>query len=307
MVLRFAQAGLLIFSMAVAIRGLAEIDTNEVLSTAAQLSALSGEQASQRIPVSITGVVTLAESTWGGLFFVQDSTGGVFVNYHDSPPTLGDLVQVDGVSHEGGFAPDIFKPKWKKLGTAPLPEARPVSVERLVSGTEDGRRVEVSGVVRSVRVQGKQLILQLAQGGYRFRAYARVSGNVDAKSLVGAAVRVRGTAAAAFNQRLRQILGVNIYMPQESDFIIDHMPSTALAELPLASLRGILQYRRNESDELRIRVRGVVTYQRPGVDIFLQDQTDGLQVRTRETNTFAPGEIVEAVGFPVMEGDLPVL
>jgi len=307
--LRSAQAGLLIFWIAVANRGLAASATNEseVLSTAAELSSLPGERAAERIPVSITGVVTLAEPTWGGLFFVQDSTGGVFVNNHGPPPALGDLVQVDGVSHEGGFAPDIFQSKWKKLGTSPLPEARPVSVERLVSGAEDGRRVEVSGVVRSLRVEGKQLVLQLAQGGYRFRAYAKVPTNVDAKSLVGATVRMRGTAAAAFNPRLRQILGVNIYVPQESDFRIDHMPGKALTELPLTSLRGILQYHRNEPDELRIRVRGVVTYQRPGLDIFLQDQTDGLQVRTRETNTFAPGEIVEAVGFPVMEGNLPVL
>src|SRR5262249_19328104 len=87
----------------------------------------------------------------------------------------------------------------------------------------------------------------------------------------------------------------------------DHLPSTAISELPLASLRGILQYRRNESGELRIRVRGVVTYQRPGEDIFLQDESDGLQVRTRDTNSIAPGEIVEAVGFPVMERNLPVL
>jgi signal transduction histidine kinase len=306
-VVRTARAVLLIFFMTVAIREVAATDTNEVLSTAAQLSALSGEQASQRIPVSITGVVTLTYPSWGGLFFVQDSTAGVFVNNLGPPPAVGDLVQVNGVSHEGGFAPDVSQPKWKKLGTAPLPEARPVSVERLASGAEDGRRVEVSGVVRLVRAEGKRLMLLLAQGGYRFRAYARVSENLDAKSLVGAAARVRGTAAAAFNPRLRQILGVNIYMPQESDLIIDHMPSRAIAELSLASLRGILQYRPNESDELRIRVRGVVTYQRPGVDIFLQDQTDGLQVRTRETDTFAPGEIVEAVGFPVMEGGLPVL
>jgi len=72
-------------------------------------------------------------------------------------------------------------------------------------------------------------------------------------------------------------------------------------------LRSILQYHRNDSDGLRIRVRGVVTYQRPGEDIFLQDETDGLQVRYRHTNSFALGEIVEAVGFPVMERNLPVL
>ena len=305
--LRSAQAGLLIFSMAVANRGLSATATNEVLSTAAELLSLTGEQATQSIRVSITGVVTLAEPTWGGLFFVQDSTGGVFVNNQGPRPTVGDLVEVSGLSHAGGFAPDVVSPTWKKVGMAPLPEARPVSVERLVSGAEDGRRVEVSGVVRSVRVEGKQLALELAGGGYRFRARALASTNVDAQSLVGATVRVRGTAAASFNSRLRQILGVNIFMPQESDFIIDRLPSRAIPELPFASLRGILQYHRNESEELRIRVRGVVTYQRPGQDIFLQDETDGLQVRSRETNIFAQGEIVEAVGFPVMENHLPVL
>jgi signal transduction histidine kinase len=270
--------------------------------------SLTTEQATQGIQISISGVVTLSEPTWGGLFFVQDSTGGVFVNNKDPRPALGDLVEVTGVSHAGGFAPDIVSPEWKKVGTAPLPEARPVSVERLMSGAEDGNRIEVSGVVRSARVESnQQLTLELAEGGYRFRARPRVSTNVDAKSLIGATVRVRGTAAASFNARLRQILGVNIFMPQESDFIIDHLPSTATSELPLTSLRGILQYRRNESDELRIRVRGVVTYQRPGEDIFLQDETDGLQVRSRDTNTFAPGEIIEAVGFPIMERNLPVL
>jgi signal transduction histidine kinase len=269
--------------------------------------SLTDEQATQSIRISITGVVTLAESTWGGLFFVQDSTGGVFVNNQNPRPAVGDVVQVTGVSHAGGFAPDIMSPEWKKLGTAPLPEPKPVSVERLMSGAEDGNRVEVSGVVRFARKEGELLLLELAAGGYRFRAHPRTSTNLVGKSLIGATVRVRGTAASSFNRQLRQILGVNLYMPHESDLIIEHLPGTPISELPLASLRGILQYHRNDSDELRIRVRGVVTYQRPGQDIFLQDETDGLQVRYRQTNRFAPGEIVEAVGFPVMDRNLPLL
>src|SRR6266705_193102 len=304
---RSAPAGLLIFSLALAIPGVSRAATNQVLTNVAAIMSLSDEQATQSISISITGVVTLAESTWGGMFFVQDSTGGVFVNNKNPRPAVGDVVQVIGVSHAGGFAPDIMSPKWKKLGTAPLPEPKPVSVERLMSGAEDGNRVEVSGIVRFARADGKLPLLEVAAGGYRFRAHPRGSTNLEPNSLIGATVRVRGTAAASFNRELRQILGVNIYMPQESDFIIEHLPGTAISDLPLASLRGILQYHRHDSNELRIRVRGVVTYQRPGVDIFLQDETDGLQVRYRHTNSFAPGEIVEAVGFPVMERNLPVL
>src|SRR5262249_21302612 len=52
---------------------------------------------------------------------------------------------------------------------------------------------------------------------------------------------------------------------------------------------------------------GVVTYQRPGIDVFLHDETGGLQVEFPETSIFAPGEIVEAIGFPVVERYLPIL
>src|SRR6266576_2105346 len=304
--LRPAQAGILIVSVAFATPS-GSAAANEGLTNVAAIMSLTDEQATQSIRISITGVVTLAEPTWGGMFFVQDSTGGVFVNNQNPRPAVGDVVQVTGISHAGVFAPDIMSPKWKKLGTSPLPEAKPVSVERLMSGAEDGNRVEVSGVVRFARKEGELLLLELAAGGYRFRAHPRASTNLLANSLIGATVRVRGIAAASFNRQLRQILGVNLYMPHASDLIIEHLPSTPISELPLASLRGILQYHRNDSDELRIRVRGVVTYQRPGEDIFLQDETDGLQVRYRQTNRFAPGEIVEAVGFPVMERNLPVL
>ncbi len=304
--LRPAQAGILIVSVAFATPS-GSAAANEVLTNVAAIMSLTHEQATQSIRLSITGVVTLAEPTWGGLFFVQDSTGGVFVNNQNPRPAVGDVVQVTGVSHAGGFAPDIMSPIWKKLGTAPLPEPKPVSVERLMSGAEDGNRVEVSGVVRFARKEGELLLLELAAGGYRFRAHPRAYTNLDGKSLIGATIRVRGTAAASFNRELRQIIGVNLYMPNESDLIIERLPSTAISELPLGSLRSILQYHRNDSDELRIRVRGVVTYQRSGEDIFLQDETDGLQVRYRHTNSFAPGEIVEAVGFPVMERNLPVL
>src|SRR5437773_2418170 len=304
---RSAQAGVLVFAMALAIPAISGAATNQVLTKVAAIMSLTHEQATQSIVISITGVVTLAEPTWGGMFFVQDSTGGVFVNNKNPRPAVGDVVQVIGVSHAGGFAPDIMSPIWKKLGTAPLPEPKPVSVERLMSGAEDGNRVEVSGVVRFARKEGELLLLELAAGGYRFRAHPRASTNLVANSLIGATVRVRGTAAASFNRKLRQIIGVNLYTPHESDLIIEHLPSAPISELPLASLRGILQYHRNDSDELRIRVRGVVTYQRPDQDIFLQEETDGLQVRYRHTSRFAPGEIVEAVGFPVMERNLPVL
>jgi len=90
------------------------------------------------------------------------------VNNTNTRPAVGDAVQVTGVSHAGGFAPDIMSPTWKKLGTAPLPEPKPVSVERLMSGAEDGNRVEVSGIVRFARADGKLILLEVYSGRLPF-------------------------------------------------------------------------------------------------------------------------------------------
>src|SRR5579859_874801 len=166
------------------------------LTNASAVLALSAPDALTGMPVFVTGVVTAAETTkdWNGRFFVQDNSGGVFVDNHDAPqPAPGDLVQVWGVTHPGGYAPVISRPHWKKIGTAPLPVARPVSSERLLSGVEDSQRVEVSGMIRSAMISGDRIGIELASGGDRFRAYFPVSPAVDPGSLVGARVTVRGT------------------------------------------------------------------------------------------------------------------
>jgi signal transduction histidine kinase len=284
--------------------------TKKVLTRAADILSLTAAQAKERISVSITGVVTVAETTpnWKGKFFVQDVTGGVFVNNKESrQPSVGDLVVVNGATHPGGYAPDIVRPQWEKIGTAPLPAAKPVSAEQLMSGTEDGQRVEVSGIVRSAQRVDTKLILELASGGYRFHVFAPGSLNIDPDTLIGATVHVRGTSAATFNAPLRHMLTVAMYVPLPSDFIVDHLPDPAIFSEPFTPLNGIAQYRKNATPDGRIRVKGIVTYQRPGEDIFLHDATGGLQVKCDDTNIYEPGEVVEAVGFPSLERFLPVL
>src|SRR5437899_7264372 len=64
---------------------------SEEITTASQILALPGEKASRAIPVKIRGVVTVAEKYWGGRFFIQDESGGVFVdNISTAQPSTGD-------------------------------------------------------------------------------------------------------------------------------------------------------------------------------------------------------------------------
>src|SRR5262245_30944319 len=81
---------------------------NEIFTNAADILALAPDHAAQKIAVSITGVVTVAEPNWRGRYFVQDASGGVFINNTNSkPPSPGDLVEVTGETMPGGYAPCI--------------------------------------------------------------------------------------------------------------------------------------------------------------------------------------------------------
>jgi signal transduction histidine kinase len=257
----------------------------------------------------VRGVVTAAEPNWDGRFFVADASGGVFVDNVGHPkPALGDLVEVTGVSHPGGYAPVISKPHWKKIGTAPLPEAKTVALENLMSGTEDSQRVAVSGIVRTAHVFVDRLWLEVMTDGYRLRVYAPIPPGLDPQSLIGDKVLLKGTIAAAFNGHLRHFITVTLFVPQLSDFIIQEKAAANPFDEPLTPLDAIAQYRKNNPLGNRVHVKGVITYQANGSDFFIQDKTTGgLQIKSAQKESMTPGEVVEAVGFAAVENYLPVL
>ena len=228
-------------------------------------------------------------------------------NISDQHPVPGDLVRVTGVSHPGGFAPIITQPRWEKLGTAPLPPAKPVPIEELMAGIEDSQRVEISGTVRTVRADEYALVFQLMSAGYRLQAIVPLTAVPEPQLLVGAKVRVRGTAAATFKPQLRQLVTVNLFVPIAEDFVVETMESVNPFEKEPIAIARLAQYRRADAPGERVRVRGTVTYQRPGEDLFLHDATGGLQVKSQQPLTIGRGTVVEAVGFADFENFLPVL
>jgi len=278
------------------------------ITNAADVLALTAEEALKGLPIKVRGVVTLAEPTWGGRFFIQDETSGVFVeNLSTNRPEVGDVLIVSGESHPGAFAPIITRPKWTRVGTAPLPEARSVPIEQIMSGAEDGQRVEVVGIVRSFAVGKSNIDLDIASGGYRLHAFPKNQPSLDPQKLIGARVRIKGTVAASFNAELRHLVSVVLFVPLFSDVVIEKTEAVNPFDEPILPLRAIAQYRKGLLPGKRVRVKGVVTLQRPGEDLFLEDLAGGLHVKSRQLQTFAPGDVIEAVGFPDFEHFLPVL
>ncbi len=297
-----------VFVLANTIQGISAQEPDAVLTNASAILALSGEQAAQGIKISIKGVVTAAEPTWGGRFFIQDSSAGVFVeNISKFQPNPGDVLVVSGVSYPGGYAPIISKPNWMKVGEAPLPPARPVAIEQLMLGAEDGQRIEISGVIREAETTNNLLQIDLSSGGYRIRVYAPISPGIDPRKLVGSKVDVKGTPATDYNAPLRRLLSVDVYVPIPDDFVIEKAAAADPFGGPLTLISHIAQYRAGRSYEDRIHVKGVVLYQRKGEDLFIRDATGGLQIKSGQIQSVAKGDVVEAVGFPAFENFLPVL
>jgi signal transduction histidine kinase len=284
-----------------------------VLTNAIQVLSLPGEQAWGK-EVLIRGVVTAAQpstasrTNWAGKFFVQDATAGVFAE--DSAgrqPAPGDFVEVKGTSHPGGFAPFISYASWTKLGTAELPEAKLVPIEQLMAGIEDSQRVEISGIIRSFRDDMPLVIYDVASGGFRLSVFAPPVAGIANEDLIGARVRVRGTASTFYSWQLRQLITVELHVPAAADFVIEKAPPGDPFAAPVLPLNRLGQYHQGRDLGERVHVKGMLTYQRPGEDLFLQDATSGLQVRSRQLTRLNPGDIVEAVGFLVFDQYLPVL
>lgn len=264
--------------------------------------------AEKNLPVILRGIVTAAEPDWDGKFMVQDDSGGIFVTTTGRQPAVGDLIELRGTTSPGAFAPVIRRAEWRKLGTAPLPPGRQVTVERLMAGGEDSQRVEVTGLVRAVTLSAtRKLQIDLALGAARIRVFPKLPPNLNPQALIAAKVRVRGTVTTSFNALLRQLTAVNLFVPLAEDFeVIEREAHPPFDREPVA-LAEVARYRPAASLGERVRVRGVVTLQRPGLDLFLQDATGGLHVETTQPVHLAAGTLVDAFGFLEVSGYQPVL
>ena len=101
-----------------------------------QAHTLTEEQANQKYPLHFLVVVTYATD---GDMFVQDSTGGIWVNRpHGLPlPSVGNLLDLEGVTSQTDFAPDIAQPRWRVVGEAPMPQPERPTYDQMASTSED--------------------------------------------------------------------------------------------------------------------------------------------------------------------------
>ncbi|MSU57360.1 MAG: hypothetical protein EXS35_04120 [Pedosphaera sp.] len=283
--------------------------SGEELRTAAAVRGLTVEQAQQRTPVRLRGIVTFFDES---LFsrFVQDETAGIYLRDSTNMPPLtpGQLVEVEGTASPGEYAPIVVPKRVRVVGEAPLPTPKPVTYEQLASGTEDSQFVEIAGIVRSVQpLEGSQYhLIEIATGGGRLSVYARQLPVKRTEELLDSTVRVRGVCATQFNHQ-RQLFAIRLMVPRAEDLVIEQpalKDPFAIAARPIGSL---LQFAPQESFGHRVKLAGTVIYYQPGKALFLQDGEQGVEVQTKLNEPLQVGDRVEALGFVSQAEYTPVL
>jgi len=297
------------FALATCLLLLPAIARAEELRTADQVRRLTPEQAEKHLEVRLKGVVTFYDADLYSRF-IQDETAGIYFQEMNNGPALrpGQLVEIEGQTGAGEYAPIVIPRSIKVLGEGTMPVAKPVSLEQLVSGREDSQFVEVIGTVRSVRFENesRSFLIELVIGGERFTAYSRQLPVTNTEELVESEVKVRAVCSTLFN-RLRQMFGFRLLIPRETDLVIEKPASANPFDISSKGISSLLQFPAQGTFGHRVKVVGTVVYQESGVALFIQDEREGLYCQTRQRVPIQAGDQVEVLGFPAKGEYTPVL
>jgi signal transduction histidine kinase/DNA-binding response OmpR family regulator len=277
------------------------------LTRVKQIRQLSMEQAGRKYPVRLRGVVTYFDPSSESMF-LQDGTGGIWARHPRGGARLqaGQWIDLQGITMPG-FAPSIDEPRWKVLGTAPLPAPRRVPFEQLESTAEDGRWQEVVGVVRAARLESSRRLLRISVAvlGGRVTVLVPDQETVPA-GLVDAKIRARGVAGARFNRR-QQLIGVNLCVPDLRQIkVLEPAPADPFAA-PAEPIALLNRFAFHWGPNRRVRIVGTVTAQMREQVIYVADESGSLYVETAQEVSFHPGDRVEVVGFRGVVDSRPAL
>ncbi len=282
-------------------------EAGTVITNAAAVRNLTPAEAARKSPLLLHAVVTFIFDRHA--CFVQDQTAGIFVGNGVEFPemSVGDLVEVTGVSGPGEYAPTVTPTLIKVLGHAKLPVPLKVTYDDLLRGQKDSQWVEVSGLVHAVVADrtGSQT-LELNTGGGRLAVLVPDTLKTNLDYLVDSQVRIQGVCGSWFN-RQRQLFGIRLLSPGIGQIVVDNPPAVDVLTQPCQPIGDLMLYAPNVSYGRRVKVAGTVLLQQPGRAIFVQDDQHGLFAQTLQPGILQPGDRVQLIGYPVNGEYTPTL
>jgi signal transduction histidine kinase/DNA-binding response OmpR family regulator len=274
------------------------------LTRAVDVHSLPEAEARRGYPVHLDAIVTFYNPV-GRNLVVQDDTDGVYVWVGDQPnPDLhaGEKVVVDGFSGPGDFAAVVVQPRIRVVGKDSLPEPLRLNTDQVVSGSADCRWVEVRGVVSSVRLFERSAYMTIGSGPRRYELFVARQ-QEEPRHLLHSRIVARGVLLPRFN-RNRQLTGVGVRVP---DMAFISMEGSAVHGATQGSLASLMRFSKDRVGDEPARVRGTVLLTHPFGPTYLGDDSGALEVPTHGEVHLAPGDVVDATGFPSSNVLHPVL
>ena len=285
-----------------------------VLTHAAQLRELPPSETAKALPISLSGVVIDKADPGQRAVILEDGNTGIYVrpagtNDLFGPFRRGDLLNIQGVTDPGQFAPIVDATHVQKLGTRQIPAPTPVTYQQLITGALDAQWVEIRGVVRRDYMadarRNLQSIILAADGGLLTVGFFPPAGetiHVDSE------VRVRAVCFYQFDQK-RQALMAVLHVPRGEYVLVEkpaptdpfNMPLRPAANFMIFSPKNLYTYAH------RIHVRGVVTCCHPGAFVWIRDDNIGLGIQTAQNDELMPGDEIDVLGFPTFGTYPPTL
>ena len=283
------------------------------LTSARAAHDLSLAEARRAYPVHLRTTVTYYDpyiDARHGALFVCDSTGCIFVRIARLPESAlhaGDVVEIEGVTGPGDYAPVIDPAQVDVVGHGGLPaQAIKATVPQALSGSVDGQWVEIEGVVHSVHLSEHNYVVEIATRQGDIAATSVRRPGEDYASLTDALIRLRGNEAPMFNGKL-QMIGAHLYFPSlETVKILRPTPVDPFA-VPPQPVSELQQFSPGAELVHRVRVQGRVTLQWPGRLLCIQQGSDGICVQPDEANLVPVGGLVDVIGFPQIRDFKPTL
>jgi signal transduction histidine kinase/CheY-like chemotaxis protein len=300
----------------------------EILHTAQEVRRITREESRTPHRVVLSGVVTFIDRE-RGLMFVQDRTGGIFVDDAANVPVeAGDFVGLRGDVAYSDYAPEIAHPQVRRIGKGRFPRPVKVRFDDLTSTRQDSQFVTMQGIVRSVSEESVRtyaspfverygnswtedaprgrLRLDLAAGVGRVAVYIKNFDRAAAESLIDCNVEVTGVVATSFNLN-NQTIGWFILLDSLRTLRVQERSSAdpfSESETPISSL---LKFNPRGNPEHRVKVRGVVTFRCPGKAMYVQDASGSIRVESRDASPAEVGEEIDVAGFAAIGATQAVL
>src|SRR6266849_5790816 len=279
-----------------------------VLRTAEQIHLLTREEAARAQHAVIRGVVTCSLPDFEAAV-IQDSTRGIYIDGLSptlcEPPRMGELLEVEGVTDPGEFAPRLHAVRITRLGTGELPAPVQPTWDQLINGSLDTQFVEIQGIVTSVGAGGVTL---LTHGGkIKAELFGMSSGtNGDAlKRYENSLIRLRCCLFASWDPATHQVRVGEVRIFTLSVTVDEPAPVDVFAVTPKRA-PDLLLFDPQASALRRAKVFGQIVHKREG-EYYMMDVTNGLRFVPKEAASLEIGDLVEVAGFPSLTGPSPVL